>query len=345
MQTKLITAAILLSITQSALPRGTKSAQPRSYAITHVALPGEGRGDYLAVDAQARRLYVSHTAAVHILDLDTLIPLAELDGFGKAHGIAIDRVSGHGFATDGVLNQVVMFDLTTNKPIRAIKVGKNPDSILFDVASKMIFVFNGATKDASVIDPASGEIVATIPLGDKPEFSVSDGKGQIWVNLEETAAIASIDTKSMSVSARWPLADCEGPAGIALDQVNRRLFSGCGNRSLKVVNADTGAVVAAVPIGEDADGVVYDAGGKRIFAANRDGTMTIIRQSGPDHYSVERTLRTEVYAKTIAIDPTTRRLFSSTADLVWPPKTPGETELPLPTAKSGSFRLLIISQK
>lgn len=347
MRKALVTAAVFLAVASPLAASRSRHGPPKrnTYPIAHVSLPGEGRGDYITTDIVSRRLYVSHSAVVHVLNLDTLRPLAQIGGIGKAHGIAVAPETGHGFISDGKDNAVVMFDLASNKTIKSIKAGQNPDSIVYDPASKMVFVFNGTSQDVSVIDPALGEIIRTIPLGDKPEFSVSDGKGRVWANLEDSAAIVALDTRSMMVAATWQMADCEGPAGLAFDPQTRRLFSGCGNKSLKIVNADTGAIVAAVPIGEDADGVAYDAAGKRVFVTNRDGTMTIVRQLSADRYIVERNLRTELYAKTVAFDPQTRRLFSSTADLIWHDARPGTTEKPLPDAKSGTFRLLVISPK
>ncbi len=313
-----------------------------TYRIDKVPLPGAGRGDYIALDANARRLYVTHTGSVHILDLDNLKPLGQIGGLKKAHGVALAPGVGRGFISDGDGNQVVVFDLATYKVVKTLKGGKNPDSILYDPASKMVFVFNGTTKDISVIDPVKAEIVKTIPIGDKPEFSRADGKGKIFVNLEDGAEIAVIDTAAQTVAAKYKLADCEGPAALGLDDANRRLFAGCGNHQMKVVDADSGTAIASLPIGEDADGIAYDPDEKRIFVANRDGTMTIVRQEDADHYSVEQNLPTEEYAKTIALDPQTHRIFSSTADLVWPKAEPGKRLLP--DAKPDSFRLLVISR-
>jgi DNA-binding beta-propeller fold protein YncE len=316
--------------------------QPASYRIERVSLPGEGRGDYITVDQDAGRLYVTHTGSVHVLDLDSLQPLAEISGVKKAHGVALVPATGRGFISDGDGNQVLVFELGTNEVIKTLSGGKNPDSILYDPASKLVFVFNGTTHDASVIDPVKAEIVKTIPLGDKPEFSRADGKGLVFVNLEEGAEIAVIDTKALEVVRTYKLPDCEAAAALAFDGANRRLFAGCETRELKVVNADTGEVLASLPIGADADGAAFDPEEKRVFVSNRDGTMTIIRQDDADHYSVEQNLATEEYAKTVAIDLKTHRVFTSTADLVWPPEVPGKKRLP--DAKPGSFRLLVISR-
>jgi YVTN family beta-propeller protein len=330
-------ACVAAVIAGGAFARGA----PLPYRISAVPLPGEGRGDYITVDRETRRLYVTHTGSVHILDLATLKPLATLTGLKKAHGVAVDRASGHGFASDGGADVVVLFDLATGARIRDITVGRNPDSILRDPASGKIFVFNGATKDASVIDPASGQVVATIPLGDKPEFSQADGKGTVWVALEESGSIAAIDTRTMTVDHRFKLAGCEGAAPLAFDAAHRRLFTACGDRRAYIVDADTGRVVAHVPVGEDPDGIAYDPVRAKLFVANRDGTMTIIRQRGADLYAVERNLHTPVYAKTVGIDPAMRRVFSSTADLIWPKAKPGEEVLP--DARPGTFRLVVIT--
>jgi DNA-binding beta-propeller fold protein YncE len=314
---------------------------PQAYRISAVPLPGDGRGDYITVDREGGRLYVTHSASVHILDLATLKPVAALTGLRKAHGVAVDHPSGHGFASDGGANALIMFDLVSGARIKEIAVGRNPDSILRDPASGKIFVFNGTTKDASVIDPASGEVVVTIPLGDKPEFSQADGKGMVWVALEESGSIAAIDTRTMELVRTFKLAGCEGTAPLALDAVHRRLFTACGDKRAYIVDADSGKVIANVPVGEDPDGIVYDPVRARLFVANRDGTMTIVRQRGADHYAVERNLPTPTYAKTVAIDPASHRVFSSTADLIWPEAKPGQEVLP--GARAGTFRLVVIT--
>ena len=323
----------------AAAPMAEKSA----YNIDKVSLPGEGRGDYITVDADARRLYVTHTSQVHILDLDTLKPLAAVKGLDGAHGVALDAGAGHGFVSDGNTNSVKMFDLTSGKVLKSIPVGKKPDSILRDPATGNIFVFNGDSESVSVVDPAKAAVIGTVKLPNGPEFSQSDGKGKVWANMEEGNAIAEIDAKSMTLVRTIKLDGCEGPAPLAFDTVNHRLFSGCGNKTMVVTDPDAGKVVARVPVGGDPDGIVFDADKKRIFVANRDKTWTIIAQEGPDSYSVAETLPIDEYAKTVGLDPKTHRVFSSTADLVWPPAVPGKKHLP--DAKSGTFRLLVVSEK
>ena len=320
------------------------AANDTAYSIDRVALPGEGRGDYVTVDADGRRLYVTHSTQVHILDLDTLKPIAAVTGLKAAHGVALDTAGGHGFVSDGDSNAVVMFDLATGKVLKSIPVGKKPDSILRDAATGNIFAFNGDSDEVSVIDPAKAAVVGTIKLPNGPEFSQSDGKGKVWANMEEGNDIAEIDAKTMKLIRTIKLDGCDGPAPLAFDPVNRRLFSGCGNKTMVVTDADAGKVVASVPVGGDPDGIAFDVDKKRIFVANRDKSWTVISQDGPDKYSVVENLPIDEYAKTVGLDPKTHRLFTSTADLVWPPK-PTDGKKWLPSAKSGTFRLLVVSEK
>ena len=315
--------------------------QASPMSIAKVSLPGDGRGDYLVADTSANRLFVTHSRVVHVLDLQTLKPLAEVTGLTAAHGVALDA-KGLAYVTDGDSNSVLQFDPANGRVLKRIAVGKKPDSILFDPASSKIMAFDGDSAEVSVIDPDRGEVVTTIKLPNAPEFSQTDGRGHVYVNLEEGNAIAVIDTAKMALDRLIPLSGCDGPAPLALDTKNRRLFSGCGNNVMVVADADSGKVLASVPIGGDPDGIVYDAGTKRIFVANRDGGWTIVSQVSPDDYRVERTLKIDEYAKTLALDPKTHRVFSSTADLVWPPAVPGKKHLP--NAKPGTFRLLVVSQ-
>jgi DNA-binding beta-propeller fold protein YncE len=325
----------------SAAPASASADGTVSYQIDKVSLPGEGRGDYLTVDNDARRLYVTHSQRVHILDIDTLKPVGEVTGLKAAHGVALAH--GHGFVTDGDSNAVVMFDPATGKTEKVIAAGKKPDSILHDPSSDMILAFDGDSEEVSVIDPVKAAVVKTIKLPNGPEFAQADGQGMVWVNLEEGNDIAAIDTKAMKLDHLIKLDGCDGPAPLAFDAKNRRLFSGCGNKVMTVTDADTGKVITTVPIGGDPDGIAFDADKGRIFVANRDKTWTVIDQKDKDTYAVNQTLPIDEYAKTVAVDPKTHRLFTSTADLIWPKPTPGKKLLP--NAAPGSFRLLVVSEK
>lgn len=310
-------------------------------SIARVPLPGDGRGDYLMVDGPSGRLFVTHSKVVHILDLATLQPVATVTGLTAAHGVALDA-AGHGYVSDGNSDSVIEFDPATGAQIARIAVGKKPDSILFDPASARIMAFDGESEEISVIDPAKTAVVATIKLPHGPEYAQTDGQGHVYVNMEEGNAIAVIDSRKMALDHVIALTGCDGPAPLALDAANRRLFSGCGNHVMVVADADTGKIVSSVPVGNDPDGIVFDPGTHRIFVANRDGSWTIVDQLGADLYRVGQTLKIDEYAKTVAIDRATHRIFSSTAELVWLPTVAGKKHLP--NAKPGTFRLLVVSQ-
>ncbi len=328
----------------AACSAATPGAPPQkaAFRVDNHPLPGEGRGDYIVADPAANRLYVTHTGSLQVLDLTTLETVYTVGGLKWAHGVALDQARGHGFVTDGDANVVVMFDLTDGKTLKAIPAGTKPDSILRDPASGLVFAFNGESNNVSVIDPATAAVVKTIDLGAAPEFSQADGKGKVWVNLDDGNAIAEIDSKTLGLARKLPLAGCEGPAPLAFDKTDRLLFSGCGNRVMTVLDADSGKLVATVPVGEDPDGIAYDEARARIFVGNRSGGWTIVRKEGRAAYKVEQTLPMPTYAKTAGLDPVTHRVFSSTADLIWPPRKGDEK--PLPLAKSGTFRLVVISE-
>jgi YVTN family beta-propeller protein len=339
-------AALLLSSLAwggaAASPNGYPQIDPR-FAIKTVSLPGEGRGDYLTADAPARRLYVTHSGQVHVLDLDSLRSVGTITGLKAAHGVAIDRASGHGFVTDGGQDAVVMFDLAGNKTLKIIPVGHKPDSILRDGASGKVLAFNRESDDVSIIDPVSGTVSGTIKLPAGPESAQTDDHGRIWVNLDDGNAIALIDAHTMTLAKVIPLPGCDGPAPLAFDHVRHLLFSGCGNQVMAVTDADSGRQLARIKVGDDPDGIMYDPARRRVFVGNRGGSWTVIAQRGRSTYVTQAPLRVQPYAKTMALDPRTHRVFSSTATLVWAPAVPGKKHLP--SAAPGSFRLLVVSEK
>jgi DNA-binding beta-propeller fold protein YncE len=322
-----------------------KTGDPQTasqFAIQSVPLPGEGRGDFITVDSAKNLLYVTHSGKVHILDLQSLKERGEVNGLKASHGVAVDNKSGHAFVTDGDRDEVVMFDPASGRTLKTIPAGKKPDSILFDPGSQKILAFNGEGGDVTVIDPSTGSVTGEIKLPSNPESVQADGKGTVWVTMEDADAIAQIDTKAGKFVRSIPLAGCDGPAPLAFDPANRVLFSGCGNKVMMVTDADSGKILTSVPIGGDPDGIVFDAARKRLFVANRDGAWTVIDQQARDRYSVNQSLKIDQYAKTAAIDPATHRVFSSTADLIWPKPTPGKKLLP--NAKPGSFRLMVVKE-
>jgi DNA-binding beta-propeller fold protein YncE len=328
------------------LGMSSRLVNAESYKVTgSIPIGGTGHWDYLLADSENRRLYVSHNAEVVVVDLDSQQLLGKISVGGFSHGIAIAPDVNLGFVTTGVSGtdprkyptEVVSFDLKTLEIKDRIKVGEDPDAIVYDSPSGRVFAFNGDISKATVINPKSAKVERVISLGGKPEFSVSDGKGSVYVNLEDKSEIAQIDTGSLTVKAHWPLSPCEEPAGLALDRENRRLFSTCGNKTMVVVDADSGKVIANLPIGEHPDGALYDPATKQAFSSNIDSTLTVVRQEGKDKYSVLDTVTTEPGARTMAMDLKTHSIYLSSAK--FGPKPEGSR---FPSVVPDTFKVLIL---
>ena len=261
------------------------SAEPSSgYKITRkVHVGGEGGWDYLAVDAAARRLYVTHGGSVLVFDADTVTRVGEIANTAGVHGVAIAPELRRGFTSNGKAGTVTIFDLKTLIRIADVKVsGENPDAILYDPATQRVFVFNGRSANATVLDAATGKIEATLPLGGKPEFATTDLSGRVYVNIEDTSELVVLDSKHPAVLQRWPLAPCEEPSGMAIDRKSKRLFIGCGNRMMAIVDATTGKLVTTVPIGDGVDANAFDPGTNLAFSSNGEGTLTVVSEESAD---------------------------------------------------------------
>jgi len=278
-----------------------------------IAVPGDGGYDYMAIDEANNHLFVSHGTEFNVIDLATEQPIAVISGMKGVHGIAIVNEVNKGFISDGKGNAVMVVDLKTFKIIKTISLpSTDEDGIIYDPASKHVFVFNGDSKNTCVIDVEKLELVKTIDLGGGPEFAVSNGKGLLYNNIEDLSVLKVIDTKTLAVTGTWPLAPCGGPTGIAMDVPNQRLFTVCrGNKGMSVVDAKTGKVIQTLPIGAGVDAVIYDPAQKLVFVSNGDATATIIKQESADKYSVIQTLATQPRAKTMAFDKKTRKLYFS----------------------------------
>jgi DNA-binding beta-propeller fold protein YncE len=277
--------------------------------VHRLKIGGEGGWDYVTVDSAARRLYQSHGDRVVVVNIDDHKVVGEIADTPGVHGVALSP--DRGFVSAGRANSVVVFDRDSLKRLGEWKTtGENPDAILYDPHSRHVFTFNGRGKNATVFDAGSGAVVATIDLGGKPEFAVTDQRGRVFVNVEDTGELAVIDVKRNTVEKRWKLTGCEEPTGLAMDRLRRRLFSVCGNETMVVSDADKGAVVASAPIGKGVDGVAYDAAKNLILASNgADGTITVIR--GTD-YKVAQTIATAKGARTIGLDEKTHHVFVPT---------------------------------
>jgi DNA-binding beta-propeller fold protein YncE len=314
-------------------------AAATGYHITgEIAIGGDGGWDYLTADSAARRLYVSHATHVVVVDLDSNKVVGDIPDTPGVHGIAIASELGKGFISNGRGNNVTVFDLKTLKAVGdKVPTGENPDSIRYDAVSKRVFAFNGRSKSATAIDAATGKVAATIPLPGKPEFSVADGKGHVFVNLEDTNEIVDIDAAKATVAKKYALTGCDGPSGLAIDTKSRRLFSVCSNRVMAVSDPDAGKVVATPAIGAGSDGVAFDAGTGYAMSSNGDGTLTIVAQSA-GKWDVLENIATERGARTIAVDEKTHKAYTPTAKVA-PTASGGRT-----TYLPNTFKVLIVGK-
>ncbi len=299
------------------------ASDPGYHLLKTIALAGDGGQDYLAIDQSARRLYVTHGTQVEVIDLNSEQPVGKIEGMNGVHGVALAPKLGHGFITSGLTKSVKMFDLKTLQSLADIPVAaEGPDGIVYDPATDRVFAFEHKGAGMTVIDAKDGKVLKDMPLPGQAEFPVVDGKGTVWDIIEDKSLVLKIDAKEMKVLAEWPIAPgCEGPSGLAIDLVNRRLFAGCNNEKMSVLDADSGKILQTLPIGVHVDATAYDPSTKLIFDANRS-SVTIIHQDSPDEYSVVQNLETLQGTNTLALDLKTRKIYLSTAKFS-PPATPG----------------------
>jgi hypothetical protein len=321
-------------------------AQSESYALwKRVKVGGEGGWDYLEVDPDARRFYVTRSTRVMVFDADTLAQVGEIPDTQGVHGVALAPDLGRGFTSNGRANTVTAFDLKSLQRIADWKVsGENPDAIAYDAPTHRVFTFNGRSSNATSLDARSGNVVATIPLGGRPEFAVSDGAGRVYVNIEDKSEVAAIDPAKSTVVARWPLAPCEEPSGMAIDRKSKILFIGCSNRLLGIVDASTGKVVGTLPIGDGVDANKFDPGTGLAFSSNGEGTLTVIGKNVRGEYAVLQNVTTQRGARTMAIDEKTHRAYLVTAEFGPPPSPTAEQPHPRPSIVPGSFTILVYAR-
>src|SRR5436190_10308870 len=307
------------------------------HVVGEIKIGGEGGWDYLTTDSAARRLYVSHATHVVVVDLDAAKVVGDIPDTPGVHGIAIAPELNRGFVSNGRGNTVTIFDLKTLKAIGTVPTGENPDSIRYDAVSGRVFTFNGRSNNSTAIDAKNGTVAGTIALGCKPEFSVADGRGTVFVNIENTNEIVVIDAAKLTVTKRYSLSPCDGPSGLAIDAKNRKLFSVCSNRVMAVSDPDSGKVIATPAIGAGSDGVAFDPGTGYAFSSNGDGTLTIVAAAG-GKYDVVENIATERGARTIAVDEKTHRVFTSTAKTA--PSTGGGRASYIPD----TFKVLVVGK-
>jgi DNA-binding beta-propeller fold protein YncE len=281
-----------------------------TYHVTHTyTLGGDGSWDYVVPDPPNHRLFIARQTRVMVVDEDKGTLLGEVTGINGAHGTAVAQATGHGFATSGNDQSVVMFDLKTFKVLGKIPAAEDADAILFDPASNRVFTLNGDAHSSTVIDPKEGKLITNIPLGGKPEYGVSAGDGKVYANITDNSEVVEIDAKTATVSRRWSTASCKQPVSMAIDTSHHRLFSGCRSGVMAISDYQAGKVVATVRIGQGVDGAGYDAASGNAFASNADGSLTVIHQDGPDQYKVIGSVETPQGSRNMGLDPTNHRVY------------------------------------
>ncbi len=341
----IITALALLAV--GSLVLSPRTAPGATYTVTDsLHLTGDGGWDYLIADGGAHRLYVSRGTEVQVIDLDHNSELGTIPNTSGVHGIALAPPTGEGYTSNGRDSSVTVFDLKTLKTITRIPVGaRGPDAILFDPFTSRVFTFNGGGHNATAIDIHKHQVIGLIPLDAKPEFAASDSSGKIFVNLEDKSEIARIDAQTLKVLDVWPLKPGEEPTGLSIDRAHHRLFAGCGNQHLIVLDSETGKVVADLPIGKGVDATAFDPTTNLAFSSNgADGTLTVIREESPSKFSVLENVPTRRGARTMALDPVTHKIYLVTASFGPPPAATPDRPHPRPAIMPGTVVLLIASR-
>jgi hypothetical protein len=309
------------------------------HVIKTVSIPGDEGWDYLNVDSAARRVYISHGSHVVVMNADTYAIEGDVPDTQGVHGIALAPDLGRGFVSAGRANVAVIFDMKSLATLGTVKTDANPDAIVYDAVTKRVFTLNGRGQNTTAINAADGTVAGTLALGGKPEFAQADGKGSIYVNIEDTNQLVQFDAQKITETHRWPLAPCKSPSGLAMDVKNRRTFSVCDEKVMAVVNADTGAVVATPAICDGPDAAGFDPATGYVFASCGDGNLTVIHQDSPDKYTVVENVPTKRSARTMGLDLKTHSIFLPSAE--FDPPAPGERRGKM---KPGSFAIVVVGK-
>lgn len=308
--------------------------------VKEIPIGGEGGWDYLSIDPAAHRLYVSHATKVVVVDTEKDTIAGEIEDTPGVHGFAIAPELGRGFASNGREGKASIVDLKTLKTIAKVETGENPDAILYDTAHKEVYTFNGRGHSATVIDAKSGKAVATIPLPGKPEFAVEDPKAdRIYNNIEDKNEVVVIDAKAHKVVETWPIEPGESASGLAIDREHHRLFLGCDNKMMLMMDSTSGKVIDKVTIGEGVDANAFDPQTQFAFASCRE-TTTIAHEESPNKITVVQTLKTAMGARTMALDPTTHKIYLPTAQFE-PQEQKSDGERKRPRIMAGTFKILV----
>ncbi|MGZ3753124.1 MAG: YncE family protein [Mucilaginibacter sp.] len=312
--------------------------KPGYHIVDDFHIKSGGGWDYITVDSASDKLYVSHGLQVNVLNKTTGDSLGVISATKDVHGIALVHALGKGYISNGSSNSVLVFDLQTNKVLAHVPTGKFSDGIFYDDFSKKVISCNGMSKNMTVIDPVTDEVVATIQLSGWPETATSDGAGKIYVNNAEKSEIDVIDAQTFKIVHKWPIAPAKGPSGLTIDRSTMRLFAGCENKLLAVINARTGKVISTLPIGDGCDAVGFDHKLKTVFSSNGEGTLTVIKEISANKFVVAEKVVTKKGARTMAVDQTTHKLYLPTGQFKAGDKSERPPIIP------GTFNVLVISK-
>jgi DNA-binding beta-propeller fold protein YncE len=314
------------------------------HLIKTIKVGGDGFWDYLAFDSPTRRLFISRGTRVMVVDVDSEKIVGEIPDTPGVHGIALAPAVGNGYTSNGMAGTISIFDLKSLQVIGHAQAEMNPDAITYDPATKRVFAMNGRSGSATAVDAVTGMVLGTIPIGGKLEFAVADGLGHVYVNVENKSEEVEIDSKNLTVTKHWPLDPCKGPSGLAMDAKNRRLFAGCGNKMMAVVNADSGQVIATPPIGAGVDSNQFDPGTGFAFASNGSGTLTVVHEDSPDQFRVVEDVPTQPGARTMALDPKTHEVYLVTAQFAPAAAATPDNPHPRPGLVPDSFVVLVFGR-
>ena len=327
-----------------AAPLRAATAQTPFHIEQRWTISGEGSWDYLTADPGRHRLYIAHQTRVNVIDTTTGKEIGAIEGLTRCHGIVLLPDGSKGFVSDGGANTVVVFDPSNLRTVAKIPAGTNPDGMVYEGSTHMLWAFNGGSKNATVIDVATMKPVATVALPGKPEFPASDDAGMVFVNIEDKNAVVRLDARERKMTATWPLASCDSPSGLALDAAGARLFSVCDGKKMAITDAHTGKSLGTPAIGEGPDATAYDAQDKLVFASNGDGTLSVV-DAGKAGYPVVQTLPTMNGARTMAFDASSGTVYTVSAKLGPVPAATAAVPHPRPAPVPGSFTVLVIGRK
>lgn len=337
-----VLAFMLIAFIGSSLAKEKKSGSAPQFEVKKkITLGGDGGWDYLTYDPNGKRLFISRATHVIVVDPESGKQIGDIANTNGVHGIALAQEFGKGFTSNGRDSNVTVFDLKSLKEEARVATGDGPDAIVYDPASKRVFTMNGRAHSTTAIDAQSNNVAGQVPLDGKPEFAVADGKGTVFVNIEDKSEVQAIDARQLKVTHTWPMGKCQEPSGMAIDRKHRRLFSGCDNSEMAILDADSGKVVAEVPIGEGVDANGFDPElGIALSSNGGDGTLTIVHEDSPDKFSVAQNVQTERGARTMALDEKTHSVYTVTAK--FGPREQGERR---PKIVPGTFELIVVGEK